>query len=430
MKKLLSIFVLAAVAFAAQAVDVTVFDGTDQNDCVPIRATYYDYWDVYNVQFIYPAAELTALQGKEITSVKFYVANDNGNVMNGGKMALYIGTTTQSSFPDWSPSFISDDAFTKVAEISMVHGVPEVVFDFDEPWTYEGGNMVMMTRLIEKGTYSDYGYFYGRNADGVKNAAYGLYSVSATSFYPKTTFTYDGEEPQGNVATTLAQANAMEDNTEFTFNGDAVVTVCWNGSVYLRDESGYGQIVDAATFENGQVLSQGWNATKTSENGWVKYTDATGLSASGETNAELAAAQVLTAFPDESMLNAYVVAENVTKSFLPIRTITLPDGNKISLTGNGNQPATGNYNIYGLIWKSGETLVFEPVAWEMVPEWQLGDVNHDRAVNVADVTDLIKYILTSGAEPEVFYPAQANVDGEGQINVADVTALIQKILQN
>jgi hypothetical protein len=57
-------------------------------------------------------------------------------------------------------------------------------------------------------------------------------------------------------------------------------------------------------------------------------------------------------------------------------------------------------------------------------------VNHDRAVNVADVTDLIKYILTSGADPEVFYPAQANVDCEGQINVADVTALIQKILQN
>ena len=63
-------------------------------------------------------------------------------------------------------------------------------------------------------------------------------------------------------------------------------------------------------------------------------------------------------------------------------------------------------------------------------EWQLGDVNHDHAVNVADVTDLIKYILTSGSEPVEFYIEQANVDGIDQINVADVTALIQKILQN
>ena len=64
------------------------------------------------------------------------------------------------------------------------------------------------------------------------------------------------------------------------------------------------------------------------------------------------------------------------------------------------------------------------------PTWQLGDVNHDTNVNVADVTDLIKYILTSGAEPEEFYLEQANVDGEGQINVADVTTLIQIILNN
>jgi len=64
------------------------------------------------------------------------------------------------------------------------------------------------------------------------------------------------------------------------------------------------------------------------------------------------------------------------------------------------------------------------------PTYDLGDVNHDHAVNVADVTDLIKYILTSGSEPEVFYPEEANVDGIEPINVADVTALIQSILQN
>ena len=63
-------------------------------------------------------------------------------------------------------------------------------------------------------------------------------------------------------------------------------------------------------------------------------------------------------------------------------------------------------------------------------EWALGDVNHDTFVNVADVTALIKYVLTSGDEPEEFYAEQANVDGDaaGVLNVADVTALIQLVL--
>ena len=66
------------------------------------------------------------------------------------------------------------------------------------------------------------------------------------------------------------------------------------------------------------------------------------------------------------------------------------------------------------------------------PKWDLGDVNHDTFVNVADVTALIQYVLTSGDLPEEFYVDQANVDGDeaGLINVADVTALIQLVLNN
>ena len=96
---------------------------------------------------------------------------------------------------------------------------------------------------------------------------------------------YVPQEDEG--ITTLSQANALDDDENFTFNGDAVVTICWKGSVYLRDESGYGQIANYdGTFENGEVLNQGWNATKTSDNGWVKFIDGANLSASGETNAD------------------------------------------------------------------------------------------------------------------------------------------------
>ena len=55
-----------------------------------------------------------------------------------------------------------------------------------------------------------------------------------------------------------------------------------------------------------------------------------------------------------------------------------------------------------------------------------GDVNHDHAVNISDVTALIDYLLGSGEVCSVC----ADVDGEGGINIADVTALIDLLLAN
>ena len=251
----------------------------------------------------------------------------------------------------------------------------------------------------------------------------GVYSGPFTATYYKVA-------PEGGVET-LAAANALEDNSEFTFNGDAVVTVCWKGSVYLRDASGYGQIANVEdTFENGQVLNQGWNATKTSDDGWVKYIDAANLSASDQTDPELAAAQKLTGAVDESMLNAYVYVENVHKGFTPIRSIPLPDGTTIALTGTGNQPAIGNYNIYGIIWKSGGALVFEPVAWqkyvEPEPEFLRGDVNDDGNVKINDVTALINYLLSGDATGINLKAADCNQDGG--VKIGDVSALINYLL--
>ena len=262
------------------------------------------------------------------------------------------------------------------------------------------------------------------------NASSPRFACYTTSQQPAVLYVeYEPQEEEG--ITTLSQANALEDSENFTFNGDAVVTIRWKGSLYLRDESGYGQIADSlAIFENGQVLNPGWNATKTSENGWVKFIDATNLSASGETNAELAAAQKITTV-DESMLNAYVYVENVYKSFLPIRSITLEDGTVISLTGTGNQPAMGNYNIYGIIWKSGDKLVFEPVAWETYvapPTFLRGDVNDDGEVNISDVTALIDYLLFEDATG--INLDAADCDKNNEVSISDVTALIDFINYN
>ena len=57
-------------------------------------------------------------------------------------------------------------------------------------------------------------------------------------------------------------------------------------------------------------------------------------------------------------------------------------------------------------------------------EFEVGDVNHDHTVNIADVTALIDYLLGSGN----VCTTCANVNGDDGINIADVTALIDKLL--
>ena len=57
-----------------------------------------------------------------------------------------------------------------------------------------------------------------------------------------------------------------------------------------------------------------------------------------------------------------------------------------------------------------------------------GDVNKDGAVNIADVTALIDYLL--GGDAANINLDAADVNGDNTINIADVTALIDLLLSN
>ena len=428
MKKCLTLIALAVMALTAMATELTVFDGTATNVNVPVRSSYYD-WSPQYCQVIYPAEQIADLQGKEITSVKFYIANENGNTMSGGKMGLYLGTTTETSY-GWDPAYIQ--GLTKVGEIAMTSGETEVVIDI-EPWLYNGDNLVLQTLVEEDGAYSGDTYFYGVNAEAYCAVYGGTYTTNPEAFYPKTTFTYDGGDVPDPGITLLSQANALEDNEEFTFNGDAVVTYQVGNYLFLRDESGYGQVRGAldGTFQNGQVLTPGWEATKTSNDGWVWYTDAAGISASGETNVELAAPQELTGAPDESMINAYVYIEKVTLGMFPPRSFRLPDNTTISKTEvicGVNWDLNNTVTLYGIICKVDGTLKFNAVGMHtyVEPTVLRGDADDDGEVTIADVSTLVDYLLGNPVDP--FNALNADADEDGEIAIADVSALIDYLL--
>lgn len=430
MKKIFTLMAVAAIALAAQAAQLTVADGTDTNQYIPFRAAYFNY-PPYFGQVIYPAGQLTQLEGKNITGLTFYIANEGGSVMNGGELSFFLGVVDVSEYSTVSPFRIPESDLTLVGTLPMTQGESQIALNFDTPFAYAGGNLALMVKVTQAGTVSGTGSFYGVKTS-VPSAVYGGNQYFTEQFYPKTTFTYDDASAPAAV-TLISQANALEDNAKFVFNGDAVVTVYNNGYLFVRDATGYGQITNVvdATFENGQVLTQGWSATKVSNGNWVKFTDAAGLSASGETNVALAAPQKLTGAVDESMLNAYVYIENVTKGFFPIRTLPLPDGTTIGLTDvlwAVNQPATGNYNVYGIICKVDGALKFNPITFEkyVEPAFVRGDVNKDTVVNIADVTALIDYLLSNDDTNINLQAADCNLDTN--VNIADVTALIDFLL--
>ena len=99
------------------------------------------------------------------------------------------------------------------------------------------------------------------------------------------------------------------------------------------------------------------------------------------------------------------------------------NGQPISMTWDAYhaiQIPAGEYKL--TINLTNMTLIIEKV----VPDhgYEIGDVNHDHAVNIADVTTLIDYLLGTGSVCEIC----ADVNGDGPINIADVTALIDKLL--
>ena len=99
-------------------------------------------------------------------------------------------------------------------------------------------------------------------------------------------------------------------------------------------------------------------------------------------------------------------------------------GIELSMEENGDAYKTpaGEYKL--TVDLANMKLIIEKVTQDH--GYELGDVNHDEAVNIGDVTALIDYLLGSGSVCEIC----ANVNGDEGINIGDVTALIDKLLNN
>ncbi len=217
-KSLLLLLLMAMFApWAAQAQEeLTVNDGTVTNARIPVNGLYTDTQGTTS-EFIIPAETegMSDMEGGTISKVTFYISEIPGT-WGSPVIQLYLGEvegTTLSSL--YGPS-----NFTVVKTMVWSNQQSTIEVEFDEPYTYEGGNLLIGTYVQTSSSYKTTN-FYGVNGEtGCSMYNNGSGTGTSQNFLPKTTFTYTAgsgvicEKPE-----TLVAEDITSDGATLTWTG-------------------------------------------------------------------------------------------------------------------------------------------------------------------------------------------------------------------
>jgi len=203
--------------------NLTVCEGTATNGYLPIYGYYYENKQIN--QMIYPASLLTDLVGKKIKSMTFYSSGIN---FSGGAFNVSIGTTTQTAFTSTQYSRITGLTTVSTGQVA-VSGGTELVINFDSPFEYTGGNLVIDFEVTTTGNYATTN-FYGVNQSSYTsfntrgtslNTTRGVYTGSNSGrrqFLPKVTFEWDAPFTAGTVSPTQVTFTGVPTGSSQTQN--------------------------------------------------------------------------------------------------------------------------------------------------------------------------------------------------------------------
>ena len=221
MKKLFTLFAVAALAFAAQANELTVCEngvvGEDAWGALPVYGYWYDTEGMS--QQIYPAEMLADMAGGKITALKFYTAATWGEVysdysiaFSGGEILLSLKEVEETAFDADAPEMIG--GATVVASVVPENGSPYLTFELEEPFEYNGGNLLVEAYWDGEGYYGST-YFRGEEQETatayIGMDYYGEWEEMTGHMLNMCTFTYEaGEDPVVPGDKTAAPSSSKE----------------------------------------------------------------------------------------------------------------------------------------------------------------------------------------------------------------------------
>ena len=205
MKKLFTLFAVAALAFAAQANELTVCDngevGADAWNHLPVWGYWFDAEGM--TQQIYPAEMLADMAGGKITALKFYTAatwegyEQYTIAFDGAEILLALKEVDETGYAEEGPEMIGGATVVAVTEAEA--GGLYLTFELEEPFEYNGGNLLVEAYWDGTGTYGQT-YFRGETQENYCSYYaldyYGDWYEYSSQVLNMCTFTYEaGEVP-------------------------------------------------------------------------------------------------------------------------------------------------------------------------------------------------------------------------------------------
>ena len=180
-------------------------------DCLTV-CEYYDDYTTYlpfdgvyidmigtEGQMIYPADMLTSMQGRKILAIDFHAKKLQ---MSGGEITLSLKVTENDGFAE-NP--VLETGLTPVAVTTPVSGEPMLSFVLDEPFEYNGGNLLIDAKVTVAGKKNyNASSFYGQPLDYYASMDVFTddcvnYWKEPVPFLPMVTFSYSQQQLRGDV---------------------------------------------------------------------------------------------------------------------------------------------------------------------------------------------------------------------------------------
>lgn len=243
-------FALFCVPWAANAQEtLTVHDGTALNSNVPVHGLWADAY--LKCEMVYPQAELVDMVDGTITGMKFYASTPASEAWTG---------TWQVSLMEVSNATISEFAGpgTVVYEGTLDGTQPEMEIIFTNPYSYEGGNLLVCVYQTVKGNYKSITWT-GEEVTGVSVQGYNSSSLDGVSptqrnFLPKTTFEYEVEDYGCSKPTNLTVSNV-------TTNSATLVWECETTGYPFDLEYGTDNTFASGTYNDDEVETFSYDFT-------------------------------------------------------------------------------------------------------------------------------------------------------------------------
>lgn len=244
----------ASIPLSAQST-LTVADGTSTNQYVPIYGYYSDAY--LRSQIIYPASMLSSMSGSAISSMSFYfdsIPEYDWNSIYAVRMQE-VSTSTFNSTA-YIPTTNAMTVYTGL--LYNVGGVMGI--NFDLPFNYFGGNLLVEFVSVNPGEYYAACSFFGINSPNSSMQGYSYTMVpgdnstpTSQDFLPKTTFAYGTanycETPMGLSATVL---NPYDVTLHWTGNNHAL---SYTVQYMLANQTNWSNAVEVSVTDTSVLLT-------------------------------------------------------------------------------------------------------------------------------------------------------------------------------